>query len=267
MELVPLGRALRNYRNKVLHRFKRIELTPADSALRYYRDLGPDAADPLLWIAREIKPGERVLDIGCGPGVLAEVTRRDKFCAFDGVDRDRAALDRARTFYDELAEADLEKDDLAAIAPRRDYDTIVLADVLEHLVWPGRLLRQVPSLLKSGGRVLISLPNIGYFGLVSELIAGRFAYRSCGLLDHSHLRHFTRASVGSFLAANGFSARRIDAIRKPIAATEFDPQLFEALPETVRAALSSAVDADVFQFLIEAVADHTELVASTDALI
>lgn len=264
---MPFDTALRHYRDKVLRRFRGTEGAPAESAMRYHRDLAPDAADPLVWIARALGAGERVLDIGCGPGVLAEVTRRDKTCSFDGIDRDPAALAHARGLYDNVAEADLEIDDLAAIAPRRDYDAIVLADVLEHLAWPGRLLRQVPNLLKPTGRVLISLPNIAYVGLIAELIAGRFSYRSCGLLDHTHLRHFTQASLNAFLAANGFAARQIAAIRKPIAATEFDPALYDALPEPVRAALSSMPDADVFQFVVEAVSDPSMLDVSTDALV
>lgn len=200
-----------------------------------------------------LQPGARVLDLGCGPGVLARLTKTLIACHFDGIDSDKSALERASSDYEHLVVGDLERHPLAGLAPTPPYDVVILADLLEHLVHPGRLLRQVPGILAPGGRVLISLPHIGYVGLIAELLAGRFAYRSCGLLDHTHLRHFTRASALEFLTLNGFAVTTITTIEKAVADTEFAGPAWARLDGPARDFLGRAVDGEVFQFLIEAV--------------
>jgi hypothetical protein len=51
---------------------------------------------------------------------------------------------------------------------------------------PGALLAQLPDLLAPNGRVLLSVPNAAYAGLIAELLAGDFRYRPEGLLDETH---------------------------------------------------------------------------------
>ncbi len=79
------------------------------------------------------------------------------------------------------------------------YDCIVCADVLEHLKTPERVLTQCKELLKPGGRLIVSVPNAGYCGLVAELMQGEFRYRREGILDNTHLRFFTRKSLAPVL--------------------------------------------------------------------
>ena len=66
-------------------------------ALRYDRELAADAADPLSHFSRMIAPGEVVLDLGCGPGVLGRMTQAISACTFEGVEIDEEAALRAET--------------------------------------------------------------------------------------------------------------------------------------------------------------------------
>ncbi|MDR3518910.1 MAG: class I SAM-dependent methyltransferase [Azospirillaceae bacterium] len=224
-----------------------------NGAVRYNRELSLDDADPLARFAKRITPAATVLDLGCGPGVLGRFTTALKPCVFDAVEGDPAAAAVAQPHYRDIVNADLQTADLARALPDRRYDFIVLADVLEHLEAPGRLLRRLPPLLNPDGRLLISIPNVGYAGLVSELLAGRFEYRSCGLIDRTHVRFFTRASLYRFLALNGFAIAAEDVIVKQPAETEFGTAALDALAPAVRAALLAAPDAMTFQFLVEAI--------------
>ena len=222
-------------------------------ASRYDREIKLDTNDPLSRFAQRIPPGATVLDLGCGPGVLGRLTASlKKSCTLDAVEGDPEAVAMARGFYRHIIAADLQNADLPAMLPGRKYDFIVLADVIEHLEAPGRLLRRLPALLQPEGRLLISLPHIGYAGLVAELLTGQFAYRPHGLIDRTHLRFFTRTSAARLLALNGFAVAANDDIVRPPVMSEFGAATLDALEPPVRTALLTRPDALLYQMLIEA---------------
>jgi 2-polyprenyl-3-methyl-5-hydroxy-6-metoxy-1,4-benzoquinol methylase len=227
--------------------------TAPRGASRYDREIKVDSNDPLARFARRLPAGATVLDLGCGPGVLGRITAKlEKTCTFDAVEGDAEAVAMARGFYRHIIAADLQNADLAALLPERKYDFIVLADVIEHLEAPGRLLRRLPALLAPQGRLLISLPHIGYAALVAELLAGRFTYRPHGLIDRTHLRFFTRDSAARLLALNGFAVAATDDIVRPAVMSEFGATSLDALDPAVRSALLTRPDALLYQMLIEA---------------
>jgi 2-polyprenyl-3-methyl-5-hydroxy-6-metoxy-1,4-benzoquinol methylase len=69
---------------------------------------------------------------------------------------------------------------------------VVLADVLEHLPDPVRVLRSVHSLLNPGARIVVSVPNVAHVSVRAQLLFGRFRYSARGILDRTHLRFFTQ---------------------------------------------------------------------------
>lgn len=104
-----------------------------------------------------VRAGARVLDVGCGKGELAFdlATRSDAFVT--GVDRNRASIDFARARYVseklEFVEADVLVWD-----PPRDYDVVVLSNVLEHIALRVELLRRLVE-TSSASRFLIRVPS------------------------------------------------------------------------------------------------------------
>jgi SAM-dependent methyltransferase len=91
-----------------------------------------------------------------------------------------------------VIQADLQQ--VPDIAPR-NFDTIIFADVLEHLAWPAGVLKKYADLLKPDGTVIVSLPNVGLWSVRLGLLFGRFRYQDSGVLDRTHLRFFTRRSA------------------------------------------------------------------------
>jgi 2-polyprenyl-3-methyl-5-hydroxy-6-metoxy-1,4-benzoquinol methylase len=221
-------------------------------SIRYDREITSQSADPLAFFAERIPAGATVLDLGCGPGVLGRSVRAVKDATFDGVEGDPEAAFVARQQYRRIIEADLENARLEKLLDGQRYDYIVLADVLEHLETPGLLVRQLPPLLLPGGRVLISIPNVGYAGALAALIAGNFDYANWGILDHTHLRFFTRRSLHRFLQLNGMRVMAEQNVEKAVLASGFNPADLESLMPAVRAALLSRPDALVYQFMVEA---------------
>src|SRR5439155_2081939 len=126
--------------------------------------------DSLSKIAQRIAPGSAVLDLGCGPGALASRLVKDKRCTVDGVEANADAAALAAPHHRKVVVADLETEALATHFGGQRYDYIVCADVLEHLRNPDKLVAQLPALLTPAGRILLSIPNVAYAGLVGALI-------------------------------------------------------------------------------------------------
>ncbi len=218
----------------------------------YHRHFDPEGQDSLAKLARLVQPGSQVLDLGAGPGQLGAYLRSALNCVLDGVEAQPEAAAQAAIWYRQLECADLEQLDLAACFAGRRYDYILCADVLEHLRWPSVLLAQLPGLLAPGGRLLVSVPNVAYAGLIAELLAGDFRYRPEGLLDESHLRFFTLRSLCRLLAAQGWRVVAVDAAYRDWCNSEFTMYPPDALPPALTRALLARPEALVYQFLVSA---------------
>lgn len=216
----------------------------------YLREVASHGSDSLDKVIQRIAPGSTVLDLGCGPGVLgARLTQRR--CVVDGLEANGEAVALGAAHYRKMVVADLESQPLAAHFPGARYDYIVCADVLEHLRDPQKLVAQLPALLSPSGRILLSIPNIGYAGVVGALINGEFEYRSEGLLDDTHLRFFTRKSLMAFIARCELDVVHVDTVGMPLDQSEFRDSRVDSLPPAVSRTLLAMPDALTYQFIVE----------------
>lgn len=221
----------------------------------YLRDLDPSGDSSLAKIARRISPGAAVLDLGTGPGVLGKYLKEEKNCIMDGVESHSVRADMASASYRSVMIADLETVDLSGLFPGKRYDYIVCADILEHLKNPDHVLEQLPALLNQTGKILLSVPNVAYAGLIADLLAGRFEYRMEGLLDATHLRFFTRNSLLDLLGKHRFSFSHMETVSLPLQRSEFASRHPGALSPAIYRQLFSLPDAFTYQFIVEASPD------------
>ena len=107
-------------------------------------------------LSRLVPQGARVLDIGCGPGyLLAGLARRGLECI--GTEISDHAAARAR----QLPGVRIEVGELTDLCfPTGHFDLIVLWQVLEHLADVNRTFQEVRRIVRSGGLVVISTPNV-----------------------------------------------------------------------------------------------------------
>lgn len=159
----------------------------------------------------------RVLDVGCATGATGELIKTAwPSSEVIGIELNQAAAARARERIDKVICAKLEDIDFAAhgIAPGA-FDTVILADVLEHLYDPWAALLRIKPLLSADAQVLVSLPNARNLWLLNELACGRFPYAAEGLLDITHIRWFTRVEMEKMLRETGYKV--IKSRRTPTA--------------------------------------------------
>jgi 2-polyprenyl-3-methyl-5-hydroxy-6-metoxy-1,4-benzoquinol methylase len=199
---------------------------------------------------------KRVLDVGCATGYLAQaLTARG--CTVSGLEFDAAAAEEARPHLEKLVVGDVESLDLAEVFGGDAFDVVVFGDVLEHLRDPLAALRNARRVLAAKGSVVASIPNVAHGSVRLALMAGRFDYQPLGLLDSTHIRFFTRASIEALFKEAGMVP--VDIRRTTAGFFDTPIPLDEAeLPaEVVDAALADP-ESSTYQFVLRAVADDAD---------
>jgi 2-polyprenyl-3-methyl-5-hydroxy-6-metoxy-1,4-benzoquinol methylase len=171
-----------------------LEVTPVSS---YHDNCRTDALQLLGPAAG------KVLDVGCGSGAtgraLLEAGRAD---LVDGIELSPSAAERSRADYRRVVVGDIDQLDLARLDG--PYDTLLCLDVLEHVRDPWAVLRRlVGDVLAPEATAVVSLPNVQCAEVVGPLLLGRFDYAPSGVLDHTHLRFFTRATGRDLVRSSG----------------------------------------------------------------
>lgn len=151
----------------------------------------------------------RILEVGCAEGYTSEALK-NKGCAIEtvGIEYLPEAANLAKDKLDHVVCGDLEK--LTLNKPwfvEDSFDYIICGDVLEHLVDPWTQLKRLMTFLKPGGIIIVSLPNIRYYGVTLPLIfSDEWEYKESGILDSTHLRFFTRKTALKLLIDTGLNS-------------------------------------------------------------
>ena len=163
-------------------------------------------------ILRQLRalPPSRVLDLGCSGGRLAE---RARVYGHTVTGVDVAEIPGVRGRVDTFFVANLDMGIPAAVGD--GYDVVIAADVLEHVREPEKLLKQIRALLAPGGIIIASIPNFGHWYSRGRTAIGMFDYDQRGILDHGHVRFFTRRSFRRLVTSTGFTVAHTEYIGMP----------------------------------------------------
>ena len=163
---------------------------------------GTVRTDMVPWLPN---PVGQVLDVGCGSGSTGRLLADRNPERLVGIEIDPVAAEQARDAYDEVLVGSAE-----SLLPDLEgpFDSLLCYDVLEHLVDPWSVLRELGRLSAPGARLHVSLPNARHLSLVYDLvIRGTFGYTPHGHRDDTHLRWFTPRDIESAIAEAGFDIR------------------------------------------------------------
>lgn len=201
-------------------------------------------------LIRMIPKGAKILDVGCASGILGEYMANVLGCDVVGLDFDSTALAIAmqRACYRKLIQVDL--DSFSASILREDdcFDAIVFGDVLEHLRDPAALLGELSSFLTPEGAFLISLPNVAHGSIKLNLLLNRFLYSEEGLLDRTHLRFFSLATILDFCDQNRFRIESFSRVFAPIYGMEQKVPAGE-IPDAVLYMVEDSPESWVYQYV------------------
>ncbi|HEX8251889.1 MAG TPA: class I SAM-dependent methyltransferase [Thermoanaerobaculia bacterium] len=162
-------------------------------------------------IHRHARRGGTLLDLGAAGGELGEAVRAH-FSRTIGFEYNSDCVGDLCTRFDSIVVADLER--IESLPP--NADAIVLADVLEHLRSPASALTVVRQALRDDGRLFISVPNIANITVRLGLLFGIFEYRDRGILDHTHLRFYTKRTIRREVENAGFRIVEMGGSSVPI---------------------------------------------------
>lgn len=216
----------------------------------YDYSFDPDGYSTAARIARLVGHDRRVLELGCGYGVISRQLSVAQHCRVTGVELDAASAEHARPWLASLYVGNLE-DDQWQSAVLDSYDVIVSADVIEHLRDPEHTLRQLVAMLAESGSLVISIPNAGHAGIIASLLAGRFDYTATGLLDETHLRFFTWDSLERMLNRVGLEVTHRETVDAGGWHEQFT-EYWQLLPDPLKYLLNSHPTANVFQYVLSA---------------
>lgn len=156
-------------------------------------------------------------DVGCGPGFLA--SRCEALgVRVTGIDYYGPLPNAMSAFVQhDLEQLPLPIDPFA-------HDLVLLLDVLEHLANPEAFLMSMRNTSRAQpdreGRLtplLLSTPNVAFVAVRVNLVLGRFNYAERGILDITHKRLFTRASLERTLCDAGYDIDQIVPVPVPFA--------------------------------------------------
>jgi 2-polyprenyl-3-methyl-5-hydroxy-6-metoxy-1,4-benzoquinol methylase len=146
---------------------------------------------------------KKVIDFGCASGYFAKLLVDEK-CAVTGVELNPDAAKMAEKYCQKVIVADLDAKKVEDVVGDERFDVAVFGDVLEHLKYPLDVLKSVKNVLTPEGFVVASIPNIAHGSVRLALLEGKFEYAELGLLDNTHLRFFTHASIQELFGDAGF---------------------------------------------------------------
>jgi SAM-dependent methyltransferase len=178
---------------------------------------GPDRARRqarmLASVLRGVAGPAVIIDLGCGDGAaLAAAARHNPAHRFAGIDWSDDAARLARALGLTVLRADV----AAGALPVADgvADVVIMSELIEHLVDPDGAVAEVRRVLRPGGSLLLSTPNLAAWYNRGLLAAGiqpvfsevslRGVFGRPGRVVAGHLRLFTRRALTEFLTASGF---------------------------------------------------------------
>lgn len=166
----------------------------------------PDPMEAHGMITSLIPIGARVLDVGCGAGALSKFIQLIRNAEVIGVEPEPHRAEMARKQGLQVVENIFTYD---AVTGLGNFDVVVFADVIEHLIDPHSSLLTAKSIIKHNGSIVISVPNVAHWTVRANLLRGKFEYQPTGIMDATHVRWFTKNTLINLVESVGLKVTSI----------------------------------------------------------
>ena len=138
---------------------------------------------------------EHILEFGCGTGLTGRAIKNKSKNKIEviGVEIEPDIAEKAKKNIDKVINDDAEKVELPY--DREYFDCIIYANILEHLVYPEKLIIKNCKFLKQNGYVIAVIPNIAHYRTIKMLLRKEWNYQDRGIMDDTHLRFFAFKNI------------------------------------------------------------------------
>jgi 2-polyprenyl-3-methyl-5-hydroxy-6-metoxy-1,4-benzoquinol methylase len=160
-------------------------------------------------------PGTRLLDVGCGLGLLLSVAPPGWIAV--GLEPGEGAAELARR---ELG-VQVRRQHLETLDPAERFDVITFFDVIEHLVDPIAALRRAAAHLSPGGAIVVKVPDISARALRAARLLARFGRAGVVLHPGSHLYQFDATTLRATMDRAGLRVEQLASHPSPRAYRAF----------------------------------------------
>ena len=165
----------------------------------------------LEWIsAQAVLPGRRVLDVGCGGGILAE-SMAAIGAQVTGIDLSEKALKVARLHQLEsgvrLDYRLIAAEELACEQPEA-FDVVTCMEMLEHVPDPASVVRACAALVKPGGWVFFSTLNRNPKSFLLAVVGAEYVLRLLPRGTHEYAKMVRPSELASYCRAGALDLQR-----------------------------------------------------------
>jgi len=133
-----------------------------------------------------------VLDVGIGNGEIGEFCQRSQHTGLftEGVDVSNNLLEHNKHKYDRMTQVNVDDPHWTEHVSRR-FDIIVVSEVLEHLFRPDLFLERAKTIMKPGGVIIITTPNLLLWSKRLKFLFGWHEWANDGLFEWGHIHMFS----------------------------------------------------------------------------
>ncbi|MEO8314651.1 MAG: bifunctional 2-polyprenyl-6-hydroxyphenol methylase/3-demethylubiquinol 3-O-methyltransferase UbiG [Pseudomonadota bacterium] len=174
-----------------------------DGEFKPLHHLNPVRADYIA--ARSPMHGARILDVGCGGGLLAEALAR-KGAKVIGIDLAPAMIETARLHAAESGldiQYRLQDAGVLADSPEPRFDVVCCMEMLEHVADPGAFIAVLARLVRPGGAVFISTLNRNLKSFLLAIVGAEYLLRLLPRGTHEYERFIRPAELAGYARSVG----------------------------------------------------------------